>query len=125
MKGRVEQHDHDTLEAEERWRWLSLAAALFAAGGTGVAYAYSVYSGALKQLFNLGQSETELLGMVGNFVSLLSFVAGWAADRWGPAWCTGIGGTVFSMSYVAQWLFCHFSPGLGPSQVSKDMLRIF
>jgi len=109
------------MDQSQNWRWLSLVAALFGAGGTGIAYAYSVYSGALKARFNLGQREVERIGIAGNAAYLVSFVAGIIADRWGPAAATGVGGTIFALNYLAQWVICHFYPGLDASQVGITM----
>jgi hypothetical protein len=44
--------------------WRSLAAAMAAAGATGITYTFSVYSGALKHAFALQQSELDTIGTV-------------------------------------------------------------
>jgi hypothetical protein len=104
-------------------RWLSLLAALFAAGGTGVSYAYSVYSGALKARFSLSQSDVDTIGIVSNVLGLISFLGGALADRWGPGLSTGLGGSIAALGYFGQWAITHWYPGLSPSQ-ARAMSRV-
>jgi hypothetical protein len=91
-------------------------AALHGAGATGVAYAYSVYSGALKARFNLAQSDVETIGLVGNITSLVSFALGALADHWGPRRAMGTGGVIMTAGYVGQWVIGRYYPGLSSSE---------
>ena len=108
----------------ETRRWLSVAAALLAAGGTGINYAYSVYSGALKNHFHLEQSDVDTIGIVGNVTCLVTFALGSATDRWGPAITTFIGGVVFAASYFCQWMVIRYFPDLSEATAVQALCQI-
>jgi MFS family permease len=107
---------HSGTRDVERGRWLAALAALQGAGATGVNYAYSVYSGALKARFNLSQGDVENIGLAGNLVMLVSFALGALADRWGPRRAMGTGGMIMTVGYGSQWVISRFLPGLSSSE---------
>jgi len=113
----------------EDQRWAALLSCFFVGSVTGMQYAFSVYSDALKDLYDLKQSQVSTFYV---FFSLLrivktsrrehkrctqldtiptfyyvggffSFLAGILNDRYGPQVVTLFGGIVTSSSVLAEW----------------------
>ena len=65
-------------------RWVTLAAALVVESVSGLFYAFSLYSPALRARFDLSQSQLDLIGTAGNWGGNVGIHIGFFFRRFGP-----------------------------------------
>ena len=79
---------------------------LFAAAITGVGYAFSVYSGALKKQFGLHQSQLDTISTTYFCAGVLSWVPGMILDKKGPRFTIVLGGSLMGTALTLYWAIC-------------------
>jgi len=90
--------------ADERARYVALAAALLASGATGCTYTFGVYSGGLKHKFDLSQTQIDTIGQVTFLGGVLTVITGMINDRLGPSVTCALGGCLLTVIEVLYWL---------------------
>lgn len=91
--------EHDSLRA----RWLSLAASILLCSIAGVAYAFSLYSAALKIHFGLRQRQVDMVASAENVAGFTAFWIGFVINRCGPRFACLLGGIFGALGWLSLW----------------------
>jgi hypothetical protein len=81
----------------------SFAACLMTASITGVAYTFSVYSGALSTQFDFSESELATLSAVYFCTGIFSWIPGLITDKKGPKFVIRVFGLITAVALLAYW----------------------
>lgn len=84
-------------------RWASLVVSIWGAAVTGSAYAFGVYSLAIRGNFDLLSSEIDTIGTWQLLGGFFNFVIGGFMDKYGPAMSCRWGGVIQSIFLFLEW----------------------
>jgi OFA family oxalate/formate antiporter-like MFS transporter len=100
------------MQAEERVgmsRWWRVLGGLSMTLALGTLYAWSVFVAPLEDRFGWKRADTSMVFTIAVIVFALSFVvAGRIQDRYGPLWCSLVGGILVSLGFY----LCSFTTSL-------------
>lgn len=84
-------------------RWLAFAVGLALESISGLQYAFGFYSGTMKDLFRLQQSELNIVGFVGNLGSNVTPHLGVFNDKYGARASCMFGGFLCCLGWLGTW----------------------
>jgi len=85
-------------------RWKAIAAGLYLEFLAGLIYAFPVYSGQLKQVLELTQTELSWCSTFGTMGGNLGIVAGISYDRYGPKATAQMGAIIAAVGFLGIYL---------------------
>jgi len=85
-------------------RWKAIAAGLYLEFLAGLIYAFPVYSGQLKQVLELTQTELSWCSTFGTMGGNLGILAGVSYDRWGPKATAKMGAIIAAVGFLGIYL---------------------
>eukprot|EP00039_Didymoeca_costata_P020084 m.340008 g.340008 ORF g.340008 m.340008 type:complete len:515 (-) comp19079_c0_seq1:2907-4451(-) len=84
-------------------RWVTLLASIGLESVCGTSYAYSVYSGYIKNSTGFSQKEINSIASVGNVGLYLALIAGIVFDKYGPIVTISTGVVLLTSGYLLMW----------------------